>query len=164
VQKEFIEKRKKQQIKSICIDIRTNFKCVFHIVFVRAILSWCPYTWHVYIINTILSLNISSNDYMRRYLKMSSLHMSFRMNTVSVKKYTRIFSLIKFKPLEKGYFNKTPFIHFNCLFNSKKMGCNQLSKQNAFTIVTFYFRVYPYQYFIALITHPKLNKCILCFC
>jgi len=26
----------------------------------RAILSWCPLTWHVYIVYTILSLNISS--------------------------------------------------------------------------------------------------------
>ena len=31
--------------------------CVFD--FVRIILSWCPYTWHVYIVYSILSLNIS---------------------------------------------------------------------------------------------------------
>jgi len=31
--------------------------CVF--VFVRAILSWCPYTWHVYIVYNIFSLNTS---------------------------------------------------------------------------------------------------------
>jgi len=32
--------------------------CVF--VFVPAILSWCPWTWHVYIVYIILSLNGSS--------------------------------------------------------------------------------------------------------
>jgi len=32
--------------------------CVFFCV--RAILSWCPLTWHVYIVYNILSLNISS--------------------------------------------------------------------------------------------------------
>ena len=31
--------------------------CVF--VFERAILSWCPWTWHFYIDNNIFSLNIS---------------------------------------------------------------------------------------------------------
>jgi len=30
------------------------------LVFVRAILSWCPYTWHIYIVCNILCLNISS--------------------------------------------------------------------------------------------------------
>ena len=29
------------------------------LVFVRAILSWCPLTWHIYIVYNILSLNIS---------------------------------------------------------------------------------------------------------
>ena len=32
--------------------------CVFD--FAWAILSWCPYTWHVYIVYNILSLNITS--------------------------------------------------------------------------------------------------------
>jgi len=30
------------------------------LVFVRAILSWCPYTWQIYSVNNILSFNISS--------------------------------------------------------------------------------------------------------
>ena len=30
------------------------------LVFVRAILSWCPLTWHIYIVYNILCLNISS--------------------------------------------------------------------------------------------------------
>jgi len=30
------------------------------LVFVLAILSWCPETWHIYIVYNILTLNISS--------------------------------------------------------------------------------------------------------
>ena len=37
-----------------------NFVSFRVLVFVRAILSWCPYTWHIYIVYNILCLNISS--------------------------------------------------------------------------------------------------------
>jgi len=36
------------------------FCVVLCVVFVRAILSWCPWTWHVYIVYNSLSLNIPS--------------------------------------------------------------------------------------------------------
>jgi len=41
-------------------DVVRVFVSSLVLVFVRAILSWCPYTWNIYIVCNILCLNISS--------------------------------------------------------------------------------------------------------
>jgi len=42
-------------------DVVRVFVSFLVLVFVRAILSWCPLTWHIYIVYNILCLNISSS-------------------------------------------------------------------------------------------------------
>jgi len=49
-----------QAIKRLlCLGVLRVFVFFCVLAFVRAILSWCPYTWHIHIVNNILSLNSS---------------------------------------------------------------------------------------------------------
>jgi len=70
----FINKEKIRKTRKIVYSeclLRLRVLCVFVLfcvfVFVWAILSWCPWTCHVYIVYSILSLNISSIYNIRFY-------------------------------------------------------------------------------------------------